>query len=180
MWSQNRDDCGLRRLVLWVATSSNNLDASQHQQQARGENPAGTSSDPAISNPTKGGRGGSSKTQKTESQKVKPIKKHMLTIRPRTDRDLTPTAGELRETYRRKSTFGDKMGLDEIEKTGRELNQIYQQTYPDREKAPDDFKDSNVWIDAKLLEVSIPVTINIDSESKSQKRDRSSDYGMSM
>jgi hypothetical protein len=21
MWSQNRDDCGLRRLVLWVATT---------------------------------------------------------------------------------------------------------------------------------------------------------------
>ena len=160
--------------------SSNNLDASQHQQQARGANPAGTSSDPAISNPTKGGRGGSSKTQKTESQKVKPIKKPQLTIRPRTDGDLTPTAGELRETYRRKSTFGDKSGLDEIEKVGMELNRVYQQTHPDREKAPDDFKHPDVWIDAKLLEVHIPVTIKIEPESKSQKRDRSSDYGMSM
>jgi hypothetical protein len=163
-----------------VNVSSNSLDASQHQQQIRGANPAGTSSDPAISNPTEGGRGGSSKTQKTESQKVKPIKKPQLTIRPRTDRDLTPTAGELRETYRRKSTFGDKMGLDEIEKIGIELNRVYQQTHPDREKAPDDFKHPDVWIDAELLEVHIPVTINIDSESKSQKRDRSSDYGMSM
>ena len=160
--------------------SSNSLDASQHQQQARGANPAGTSSDPAISNPTKGGRGGSSKTQKTESQKVKPIKKPQLTIRPRTDRDLTPTAGELRETYRRKSTFGDKMGLDEIEKVGIELNRVYQQTHPDRSKAPDDFKHPDVWIDAELLEIHIPVTINIEPKSESRKRDRSSDYGMSM
>jgi hypothetical protein len=160
--------------------SSNSLDASQHQQQTRGANPAGTSSDPAISNPTEGGRGGSSKTQKTESQKVKPIKKPQLTIRPRTDRDLTPTAGELRETYRRKSTFGDKVGLDEIEKVGIELNRVYQQTHPDREKAPDDFKHPDVWIDAELLEVHIPVTINVEPKSESRKRDRSSDYGMSM
>jgi MobA/MobL family len=160
--------------------SSNNLDASQHQEQSRGANPAGTSSDSAISNPTEGGRAGSSKNQKTESQKIKPIKKPQFTIRPRTDRDVTPTAGELRETYRRKSTFGDKMGLDEIENVGIELNQIYQQIHPDRAKAPDDFKDSNVWIDAELLEVHIPVTINIDPKSESRKRERSSDYGMSM
>jgi MobA/MobL family len=160
--------------------SSNSLDASRHQEQTRGANPAGTSSDPAISNPNKGGRGGSSKTQKTESQKIKPITKPQLTIRPRTDRDVTPTAGELRETYRRKSTFGDKMGLDEIEKVGIELNRVYQQTHPDREKAPDDFKHPDVWIDAELLEVHIPVTIKIEPESKSQKRERSSDYGMSM
>ena len=125
------------------------MDASQHQQQTRGANPAGTSSGRAISNPTEGRRGGSSKTQKTESQKVKPIKKPQLTIRPRTDRDLTPTAGELRETYRRKSTFGDKMGLDEIEKVGLEINRVYQQTHPDWEKAPDDFKHPDVWIDGK-------------------------------
>jgi hypothetical protein len=93
---------------------------------------------------------------------------------------VTPTAGELRETYRIKSTFGDKMGLDEIEKVGIELNRVYQQIYPDRAKAPDNFKHPDVWIDAELLEVHIPITINIDPESKSQKRDRSSDYGMSM
>jgi MobA/MobL family len=166
--------------IIDTNVSSNSLDASQHQQQTRGANPAGASSDPAISNPTEGGSGGRSKTQKTESQKIKPIKKPQLTIRQRTDRDVTPTAGELRETYRRKSTFGDKMGLDEIEKIGIELNRIYQQIHPDREKAPDDFKHPDVWIDAELLEVHIPVTINIDSESKSRKRDRSSDYGMSM
>jgi MobA/MobL family len=160
--------------------SSNNLDASRHQEQTRGANPAGTSSSRAISNPTEGGRGGSSKTQKTESQKVKPLKKPQLTIRPRTDRDVTPTVGELRETYRRKSTFGDKMGLDEIEKIAIELNRIYQQIHPDREKAPDDFKHPDVWIDSKLLEVSIPVTIDVDPESKSQKRERDQDYGMSM
>jgi len=158
----------------------NSLDASRHQEQTRGANPAGTSSDPAISNPTKGGRSGSSKNQKTESQKVKPLTKPQLTIRPRTNRDVTPTAGELRETYRRKSTFGDRTGLAEIEKLGKELNQIYQQTHPDREKAPDDFKHPDVWIDGKLLEVSIPVTIKIDPEPESQKRGKSQDYGMSM
>jgi hypothetical protein len=93
---------------------------------------------------------------------------------------VTPTAGELRETYRSKSTFGDKMGLDEIEKVGIELNRVYQQIHPDRAKAPDNFKHPDVWIDAELLEIHIPITINIDPESKSQKRDRSSDYGMSM
>jgi MobA/MobL family len=160
--------------------SSNNLDASQHQQQARGANPAGTSSDPAISNPTEGGSSGRSKTQKTESQKIKPITKPQLTIRQRTERDIVPTAGELRETYRKKSTFGDKNGLDEIEKVGIELNQIYQQTHPGRAKAPDDFKHPDVWIDAEILEVYIPVTINPNYESKSQKRARSQDHGMSM
>ncbi len=160
--------------------SSNNLDASQHQKQTRGANPTNASSDPAISNSTEGGSGGRSKTQKTESQKIKPLTKPQLTIRPRTERDITPTAGELRETYRKKSTFGDKNGLDEIEKIGIELNRIYQQTHPDRAKAPDDFKHPDVWIDAELLEVHIPVTINIEPKSKSQKRDRSSDYGMSM
>jgi hypothetical protein len=86
----------------------------------------------------------------------------------------------LRETYRQKSTFGDKIGLAEIEKVGLELNRVYQQTHPDREKAPDDFKHPDVWIDGKLLEVSIPVTINIDPEPESKKRGRSQDYGMSM
>jgi hypothetical protein len=160
--------------------SSNNLDASRHQEQARGANPAGTSSDRAISNPTQGGRAGSSKNQKTESQKIKPLTKPQLTIRPRTERDVTPTAGELRETYRRKSTFGDKSGLAEIEKVGIELNQIYQQIHPDREKAPDDFKHPDVWIDADLLEIHIPVNVNINSESKSQKRERNQDFGISM
>jgi MobA/MobL family len=160
--------------------SSNSLDASQHQKQTRGANPTNASSDPAISNPTEGGSGGRSKTQKTESQKIKPIKKPQLTIRPRTERDITPTAGKLRETYRKKSTFGDKNGLDEIEKIGMELNQIYQQIHPDRAKAPDDFKHPDVWIDAEILEVYIPVTINPDYESKSQKRARSQDHGMSM
>ncbi|MCY7335061.1 MAG: MobA/MobL family protein [Chamaesiphon sp.] len=159
---------------------SNSLDASRHQEQTRGANPAGTSSSRAISSPTQGRSPGRSKAQETAAEKIKPIKKPQLTIRPRTDRDVTPTAGELRETYRRKSTFGDKNGLDEIEKVGIELNLIYQQTHPDREKAPDDFKHPDVWIYSKLLEVSIPVTINIDPESKSQKRGRSQDYGMSM
>lgn len=160
--------------------SSNNLDASQHQRHPQRTDSTGASIDPAISNPTEGGRGGSSKNQKTESQKIKPLTKPQLTIRPRTNRDVTPTAGELRETYRKKSTFGDKIGLAEIEKVGLELNRVYQQIYPDREKAPDDFKHPDVWIDGKLLEVSIPVTINIDPESKSQKRERNQDYGMSM
>jgi hypothetical protein len=93
---------------------------------------------------------------------------------------VTPTAGELRETYRRKLTFGDKIGLAEIEKTGRELNQIYQQIHPDCERAPDEFKHPDIWLDAELLEIHIPVTIDIDPESESRKRDRSSDYGMSM
>ena len=153
---------------------------SQQQRHPQRTDSTGTSIDPAISNPTEGGSSGRSKTQKTESQKIKPIKKPQLTICPRTDRDVTPTAGDLRETYRQKSTFGDKVGLAEIEKTGRELNQIYQQIHPDRAKAPDDFKHPDVWIDGKLLEVSIPVTINIDPESESRQRGRSQDYGMSM
>jgi hypothetical protein len=160
--------------------SSNNLDASQHQRHPQRTDSTGTSIDPAISNPTEGGSGGRSKTQKTESQKIKPIKKPQLTIRPRTERDIVPTAGELRETYRKKSTFGDKNGLDEIEKVGIELNRVYQQTHPDRAKAPDDFKHPDVWIDAEILKVYIPVTINPDYESKSQKRARSQDHGMSM
>jgi MobA/MobL family len=156
------------------------MDANQHQKPTRKTDQAGASVDPAISNPTKGGSSRSSKTQKTESQKVNPLTKPQLTIRPRTNRDVTPTAGELRETYRRKSTFGDRTGLAEIEKLGRELNRIYQQTDPEREKAPDDFKHPDVWIDGKLLEVSIPVTINIDPEPESKKRGKSQDYGMSM
>jgi hypothetical protein len=91
---------------------------------------------------------------------------------------VTPTAGELRETYRQKSTFGDRIGLIEIEKLGKELNRIYQQTHPDREKAPDDFKHPSVWIDGKILEVSIPVTIKVDPEPESQKREIDRDYGM--
>jgi MobA/MobL family len=157
-----------------------NVDGSYHQEQTRGANPAGTSSDPGISNPTKGERSGSSKNQKTESQKIKPLTKPQVTVRPRTDRDVTPTAGELRETYRQKSTFGDKIGLTEIEKLGKELNRIYQQTHPDREEAPGDFKHPSVWIDGKILEVSIPVTIKIDPEPESQKREIDRDYGMSM
>jgi MobA/MobL family len=144
------------------------VDGSQHQRHPQAADSAGTQVDPAISNPT------------TEAEKVKPLKRPQLVIRQRTDRDVTPTAGELRETYRQKSTFGDKIGLVEIEKVGLELNRIYQQTHPDREKAPDDFKHPDVWIDGKLLEVSIPVTININPESKSQKRERNQDYGMSM
>jgi hypothetical protein len=93
---------------------------------------------------------------------------------------VTPTAGELREIYRRKSTYGDLVGLAEIEKLGKELNLIYQQTHPERERAPDSFKHPDVWIDRKLLEVSIPVTINIDPEPESQRRGRSQDYGLSM
>ena len=159
---------GANRIRHTAERDSHNVVGSQHQRHPQAAAWAGTQVNPAVPNPA------------TEAKKVKPIKRPQLQIRQRTERDVVPTAGELRETYRQKSTFGDKNGLDEIEKTGRELNRIYQQTYPDREKAPDDFKDSNVWIDAKLLEVSIPVTINIDSESKSQKRERSSDYGMSM
>jgi hypothetical protein len=141
---------------------------SQQQRHPQAAGSAGTQVNPAVPNPT------------TEAEKVKPLKRPQLTIRQRTDRDVTPTAGELRETYRKKSTFGDKNGVDEIEKVGIELNRIYQQIHPDREKAPDDFKHPDVWIDAELLEVHIPVTINVEPKSKSQKRDRSSDYGMSM
>jgi hypothetical protein len=150
------------------AIRNDNLDGSQHQRHPQATDSASTQVDPAISNPT------------TEAEKVKPLTKPQLTIRPRTNRDVTPTAGELRETYRQKSTFGDKIGLAEIEKVGLELNRVYQQTHPDREKAPDDFKHPDVWIDGKLLEVSIPVTINIDPEPESKKRGRSQDYGMSM
>jgi hypothetical protein len=171
---------GVSRIRHTTDRRSHNVVGSQQQKHPQRTDSTGTSIDPAISNPTEGGRGGRSKTQKTESQKIKPLKKPQLTIRPRTDRDVTPTAGELRETYRRKSTFGDKMGLDEIEKTGIELNRVYQQIHPDREKAPDDFKHPDVWIDAELLEVHIPVTINVEPKSESRKRDRSSDYGMSM
>jgi MobA/MobL family len=145
-----------------------NVDDSQHQRHPQATDSASTQIDPTVPNPT------------TEAKKVKPIKRPQLTIRQRTDRDVVPTAGELRETYRRKSTFGDKNGLAEIEKMGFELNRIYQQIHPDREKAPDDFKHPDVWIDAELFEVHIPVTINIDPKSESRKRDRSSDYGMSM
>jgi MobA/MobL family len=159
---------------------NDDVDGSQRQRHAKSTNPAGARVNPAISNPTEGGSAGSRKTQKTESQKVKPLTKPQLTIRPRPNRDVTPTAGELRETYRQKSTFGDKIGLAEIEKLGVELNQIYQQTHPDREKAPDDFKHPDVWIDGKILEVHIPVTINIDPEPESQKRGRSQDYEMGM
>jgi hypothetical protein len=171
---------GVTRIRHTAERGNHNVGGSQHQRHPQRTDSTDASIDPAISNPIEGGRGGRGKTQKTESEKVKPIKKPQLTIRPRTDRDVTPTAGELRETYRSKSTFGDKMGLEEIEKAGIELNRVYQQTHPDREKAPDNFKHPDVWIDAKLLEVSVPITINVDSESKSQKRDRSSDYGMSM
>jgi MobA/MobL family len=171
---------GVSRIRHTTNRGSHNVVGSQHQEHPNRTDSTGTSIDPAISNPTEGGRGGRSKTQKTESQKVKPLKKPQLTIRQRTERDVTPTAGELRETYRQKSTFGDRMGLDEIEKVGIELNQIYQQIHPDRERAPDNFKHPDVWIDAELLEVHIPVTINIEPEPESRKRDRSSDYGMSM
>jgi hypothetical protein len=159
---------GASRIRHTAERDSHNVVGSQHQRHPQAAGSAGAQVNPAISDPT------------AEAKKIKPLTKPQLTIRPRTERDITPTAGELRETYRKKSTFGDKDGLDEIEKIGIELNQIYQQTHPDREKAPDDFKHSDVWIDAKLLEVHIPVTINIEPKSKSQKRDRSSDYGMSM
>ena len=166
--SEGEHPPGVTRIRHTAERDSHNVVGSQRQRHPQATDSAGTQVDPAISNPT------------TEAEKVKPLKRPQLTIRQRTDRDVTPTAGELRETYRRKSTFGDKNGLDEIEKIGIELNRIYQQTHPDRAKAPDDFKHPDVWIDAELLEVHIPVTINIEPKSKSQKRDRSSDYGMSM
>ena len=166
--SEGEHPPGVTRIRHTAERDSHNVVGSQRQRHPQATDSAGTQVDPAISNPT------------TEAEKVKPLKRPQLTIRQRTDRDVTPTAGELRETYRRKSTFGDKNGLDEIEKIGIELNRIYQQTHPDRAKAPDEFKHPDVWIDAELLEVHIPVTINIEPKSKSQKRDRSSDYGMSM
>jgi hypothetical protein len=159
---------GVTRIRHTAERDSDNVVGSQRQRHPQAAGSAGTQVNPAISNPT------------TEAEKVKPLKRPQLTIRQRTDRDVTPTAGELRETYRKKSTFGDKNGLAEIEKVGIELNRIYQQIYPDREKAPDDFKHPDVWLDAKLLEVSIPVTINVEPKSKSQKRARSQDHGMSM
>jgi MobA/MobL family len=165
---EGEHSAGANRIRHTAERDSHNVVGSQQQRHPQAAGSAGTQVNPAVPNPT------------TEAEKVKPLKRPQLTIRPRTDRDVTPTAGELRETYRRKSTFGDKTGLDEIEKIGIELNQIYQQTHPDRAKAPDDFKHQDVWIDAELLEVHIPVTINIEPKSKSQKRDRSSDYGMSM
>ncbi len=178
--SEREHPPGVSRIRNATDRGSDNVDGSQHQRHPQRTDSTDTSIDPAISISAERDRQRRSKTQKTESQKIKPIKKPQLTIRPRTDRDVTPTAGELRETYRRKSTFGDKMGLDEIEKVGIELNQVYQQIHPDRAKAPDDFKHPDVWIDAELLEVHIPVTINIEPKSESRKRDRSSDYGMSM
>ena len=93
---------------------------------------------------------------------------------------MIPTAGELRETYRQKSTFGDRTGLAENEKLGRELNRVYQQIHPDCERAPDDFKHPDVWIDPELLEIHIPVTINVDTKSQSRKVERDSGYEMGM
>jgi MobA/MobL family len=159
---------GASRIRHTAKRGSHNVVGSQQQRHPQAAGSAGTQVNPAVPNPT------------TEAEKVKPLKRPQLTIRQRTERDVTPTAGELRETYRKKSTFGDKNGLDEIEKVGIELNQIYQQIHPDREKAPDDFKHPDVWLDAKLLEVSIPVTINVEPKSTSQKRARSQDHGMSM
>ena len=159
---------GVSRIRHTAKRDSHNVVGSQQQRHPQAAGSAGTQVNPAVPNPT------------AEAKKVKPIKRPQLQIRQRTERDVTPTAGELRETYRKKSTFGDKNGLDEIEKVGIELNRIYQQIHPDREKAPDDFKHPDVWLDAKLLEVSIPVTINVEPKSKFQKRARSHDHGMSM
>jgi hypothetical protein len=146
--------------------------AREQAELKRLERPKRQKKSEAVLIPT---QGGSIKpdNQETELEKVEPTKESQaITLKLRTDRDIIPTIGELREAYLKKLTHGDKVGLSQIEKAGTELNNIYHQNYPDQEKAPDNFKHQDIWIDRKLLD--------IQTKSQTKNRGKNQDFGMSI
>ena len=125
--------------------------------------------------------------QQIESERAKSVAvEQTKSLRVKTNRDIVPTAGELRTAYVLKSQVGDTEAVEKITEVGLRLKALCPDELKVDCKAPDNFKDESVFIDRKYIQPNLKdLQFEIDNAPKviypeREKKSRSQDYGMSM
>ena len=135
--------------------------------------------------------------QQIESERIRSIEvEKRKAVRVQTDRDLVPTAGELRTAYTSRMNTGDLEIANEIQQAGMRLNQLCPEYLKINGRAPDNYQNAEVFIEREYLQLpeqeseeelfnneqiqsepkSYPITVNFNNDDDELEED----YGMSM
>jgi MobA/MobL family len=135
--------------------------------------------------------------QQIESERIRSIEvEKRKAVRVQTDRDLVPTAGELRTAYTSRMNTGDLEIANEIQQAGMRLNQLCPEYLKINGRAPDKYQNDEVFIEREYLQLpeqeseqelfnneqiqsepkSYPITVNFNNDDDELEED----YGMSM
>ena len=135
--------------------------------------------------------------QQIESERIRSFEaEKRKAVRVQTDRDLVPTAGELRTAYTSRMNTGDLEIANEIQQAGMRLNQLCPEYLKINGRAPDNYQNDEVFIEREYLQLpeqeseqelfnneqiqsepkSYPITVNFNNDDDELEED----YGMSM
>lgn len=125
--------------------------------------------------------------QQLEAERVKSVEiEKSKSARIKTERDIVPTAGELRAAYFRKSQIGDTEAVDKIIEVGTRLNALCPDKLKVDGKAPDNFKDESIFINQKYIQLNLQeLQLEINNEpkiisTKPAKKSQIQDRGLSI
>ena len=135
--------------------------------------------------------------QQIESERIRSFEAEKCkAVRVQTDRDLVPTAGELRTAYTSRMNTGDLEIANEIQQAGMRLNQLCPEYLKINGRAPDNYQNDEVFIEREYLQLpeqeseqelfnneqiqsepkSYPITVNFNNDDDELEED----YGLSM
>jgi MobA/MobL family len=135
--------------------------------------------------------------QQIESERIRSFEaEKRKAVKIQTERDLVPTAGELRTAYTSRMNTGDLEIANEIQQAGMRLNQLCPEYLKINGRAPDNYQNDEVFIEREYLQLpeqeseqelfnneqiqsepkSYPITVNFNNDDDELEED----YGLSM